>query len=89
MVNSHLCKVSLQLVFITLSESTMITPSFLELAEEDCSKHVYVSNPCDVASRMPMNLTDSMLGRLAHLRTSLFDIQSYHLMLRMDHKQHW
>ena len=36
MADSRLCKLSLQLVFVTLSWSTPVALSFLELAEEDC-----------------------------------------------------
>ena len=50
MANTHPCKLSLQLIFVTLSLSTMIALSFLELAEEDCFGHAYVFHPCDVAS---------------------------------------
>ena len=50
MVASLLCKLSLQLVFVTLSWSTTITFSFLEFAEEDCFGHAYVFRRCDVAS---------------------------------------
>ena len=42
MVYSHLCKLSLQLIFVTLSWSTTIMLSFLELTEEDCFGHAYV-----------------------------------------------
>ena len=35
MADSRLCKLPLQLVFVTLFGSTTITLSFLELAEED------------------------------------------------------
>ena len=50
MADSRLWKLSLQLVFVTLSWSTTIALSFLELAEEDCFGHVYVFHPCDVVS---------------------------------------
>ena len=36
MADSRLCELSLQLIFVTLSWSTTIALSFLELAEEDC-----------------------------------------------------
>ena len=49
-VDSRLCKLSLQLVFVTFSWTTTITLSFLELAEEDCFGHAYVFHPCDLAS---------------------------------------
>ena len=36
MGDSHLCKLSLQLVFVTLSWNTTIMLPLLELIEEDC-----------------------------------------------------
>ena len=39
-----------------LSWSTTITLSFLELADEDCFRHVYVFHPWDVASLMWLHL---------------------------------
>ena len=36
MAVSQLCKLSLQLIFVTFSWITMIVLSFFELAEEDC-----------------------------------------------------
>ena len=56
MAESRLCKLSLQLVFVTLSWSTTITLSFLELTEEDCFGHAYVFHPCDVASSVQLHL---------------------------------
>ena len=50
MADSRLCKLSLQLIFVTLSWSTTIALSFLELADEDCFGHAHVFHPCDVAS---------------------------------------
>ena len=88
MADSRLCKLFLQLIFVTLSWGTMIALSFLELAEEDCFGHAYVFHPCDVASPAQLHLKkmDSMLGRLALLRTSSFDTWSCHLMPRMEHE---
>ena len=54
MADSRLCKLSLQLIFVTLSWSTTIAIFFLELAEEDCIGLAYVFHPCDVSS--PANL---------------------------------
>ena len=54
--HSCLCKLSLQLIFVTLSWSTMIALSSLELAEEDCFGHAYVFHPCDVASLAQLHL---------------------------------
>ena len=51
-----LCKLSLQLVFVTLSWSTTIALSFLEHAEEECFGYAYVSHPCDVASPVQLHL---------------------------------
>ena len=56
MVDSHLCKLSLQLVFVTLSWSTTIMLSFLELTDEGCFWHAYVFYPCDVASAKQLQL---------------------------------
>ena len=56
MVDSRLCKVSLQPVFVTLSWTTMITLTFLELVEEDRFGIVYVFHPCDVASPAQLHL---------------------------------
>ena len=56
MADSCLCKLSLQLIFVTLSWSTTIALSFLELAEEDCFWHAYVFHPCDAASPAQLHL---------------------------------
>ena len=56
MADSRLCKLSLQLIFVTLSWSTTIAFSFLELAEEDCFGHAYVFHPCDMASPAQLHL---------------------------------
>ena len=50
MTESSLRELSLQLVFVTLSWSTTIALSFLELAEEDWFGHAYVFHRCDVAN---------------------------------------
>ena len=39
MAGSHVCELSLQLVSETLSWSTKIAISLLDLAEEDCFEH--------------------------------------------------
>ena len=54
--SAHLCNLSLQLVFVTLSWGTTTALSFSELAEEDCFGHVYVFHPCDVASPAQLRL---------------------------------
>ena len=51
----RLCKLSLQLVFVTLSWSTTIALSFLKLAE-DCFWHAYVFYHCGVASPAQLHL---------------------------------
>ena len=56
MADSHLCKLSLQLICVTLSWSTTIVLSFLELTEEDCFWHVYIFHPCDMASPAQLHL---------------------------------
>ena len=52
----RLCKLSLQLTFVTLSWSITIALFFLELAEEDCFGHAYVFNLCDAASPAQLHL---------------------------------
>ena len=54
--DSRLCKLSLQLIFVTLSWSGTIMLSFLELAEEDCFGHAYVFHSCDMASSVQLHL---------------------------------
>ena len=56
MADSRLCKLSLQLVFVKLSWSVMITLSYMELAEEDCFGHSFVFYPRDVASQAQLHL---------------------------------
>ena len=46
MADSRLCKLSLQLIFVTLSWSTTIALSFLEIAEKKIALGMH---PCDVA----------------------------------------
>ena len=87
MADSHMCKLSLQLVFVTLSWSSAMTLSFLELAEEDCFGHAYVFHPRNVATQLKQS--GLYVGRLAFLRTSSFDTQSCCLMPRMERKQRW
>ena len=61
MADSCLCKLSLQLIFVTLSWSTTITLSFLTLAEEDDFGHAYVFHSCDVASPAQLHLKQDRL----------------------------
>ena len=56
MADSRLCELSLQMVFVTLSWSTTIALSFLELAEEDCFGNAYVFHPCEMASPAQLHL---------------------------------
>ena len=56
MADSRLCKLSLQLIFVTLSWSATVALSFLELAEEDCFGHANAFHPCDVASPAQLHL---------------------------------
>ena len=56
MADSRLCKLSPQLMFVTLSWSATIALSFLELAEEDCFGHANVFHPCDVANPAQLHL---------------------------------
>ena len=56
MADSRLCKLSLQLIFVTLYWSTTIALSLLEFADEDCFGHAYVFHPCDVASPAQLHL---------------------------------
>ena len=55
MADSSPCKLSLQLIFVTLSWSTTTTLTF-ELAEEDCFDHTYVFQPHNMASPAQLHL---------------------------------
>ena len=84
MAYSRLFKLSLQLIFVTLSWSTTIALSFLELAEEDCFGHAYVFHPCDVAS--PEQLSLKQDGLYALQAGSLEDFFVRHVFLPFDAK---
>ena len=84
MVDSRLCKLSLQLIFVTLSWSTTIALSFLELAEEDCFGHAYFFHPCDVASPAQLHLKQD--GLYAGQTGSLEDFFVRHMVLPFDFK---
>ena len=84
MADSRLCKLSLQLIFVTLSWSTTIALSFLELAEEDCFRHAYVFHPCGVDS--PGKLYLEQDGLYAGQAGSLKDIFVRHVVLPFDVK---
>ena len=86
MADSCLCKLSrsLQLIFATLSWSTMIALSFLELTEDDCFGHVYVFHPCDMASQVQLHLKQDEL--YAGQAGSLEDFFVQHVVLPFDAK---
>ena len=84
MADSRLCKLSLQLIIVTLSWSTTHVLSFLELAEEDCFGHVYVFHPCDAASPAQLHLKQD--GLYAGQAGSLEDFFVRHVVLPFDAK---
>ena len=84
MADSRLCKLSLQQIFVTLSWSTTIALSFLELAEEDCFGHAYVFHPCDVASPAQLHLKQD--GLYAGQVGSLEDFFIRQVVLPFDAK---
>ena len=84
MADSRLCKLSLQRIFVTLSWSTTIALSFLELAEEDCFGHAYVFHPCDMASPAQLHLKQD--GLYAGQAGSLQDFFVRHVVLPFDAK---
>ena len=84
MADSHPCKLSLQLIFVTLSWSTMIALSFFELAVEDCFGHAYVFHPCGVASSVQLQLKQD--GLHAGQAGSLEDFFFRNVVLPFDAK---
>ena len=80
----HLCKRSLQLIFVTLSWSATITLSFLQLAEEDCFGHVCVFNSRGMASPAQAHLKQERL--YAGQAGSLEDFFVWHVVLPFDAK---
>ena len=84
MADSRLCKLSLELIFVTLSWSTTIALSFLELAEEDCFGHANVFHPCDVANPAQLHLKQD--GLYAWQAGSLEDFFVQHVVLSFDAK---
>ena len=84
MVDSRLCKLSLQLISVTLSWSITIALSFLELAEDDCFGHAYVFHPCDVASPAQLHLKQD--GLYAGQSGSFEDFFVRHVVLPFDAK---
>ena len=84
MVDSRQCTLPLQLVIVTLSLSTTIVLSCLEIVEEDCLGHAYVFHPCDVAS--PAQLLLKQNGLYTGQAGSLEDFLVLHLLLPYDTK---
>ena len=84
MADSRLCKLSLQLIFVTLSWDTTIALSFLELAEEDCFGHANLFRPSDVAS--PAQLHPKQDGLKAGLASFLEDFFVRYVVLPFDAK---
>ena len=84
MADSHLCKLSLRLVSVTLSLSTMITLFFLELTEEDCFWHVYVFHPWDMASPAQLHLKQD--GLYSRQDGFLEDFFVWYIILPFDAK---
>ena len=84
MADSCLCKLSLQHIFVTLSRSTTIPLSFLELAEEDYFGHANVFHSCHVASPAQLHLKQD--GLYAGQAGSLQDFFVRHVVLPFDAK---
>ena len=87
MANSRLLKLSVQLIFVTLSLSSTIALSFLELAEEDCFGHAYVFHPCHVADPAQLHLKQDEL--YAGQDGSHEDFFVRHVVLPFDVKERW
>ena len=84
MADSRLSTLCLQLIFVTLSWSTTIALSFLELAEEDCFGHANLFRPSDVAS--PAQLHPKQDGLYNGQAGSLEDFFVRHVVLPFDAK---
>ena len=84
MAGSCLCKLSVQLIFVTLSWSTTIELSFLEFAEEDCFGCAYVFHPFDMASPEQLHLKED--GLYAGQAGPLEDFFVRHMVLPFDAK---
>ena len=84
MADSHLCKLSLQLISVTFSWSTTIKLSFLELAEEGCFGHACIFHPCAVASPEQLHLKQD--GLYAGQTGSLEDFFIQRVVLPFDAK---
>ena len=84
MADSRPCKLSLQLIFVTLSWTTTIALSFLEPAEEDCFRYAYGFHACDVASLAQLHLKQD--GLYTGQAGSLGDFFVRHVVLPFDAK---
>ena len=84
MADSRLCKLSLQLIFVTFSWRTTIAPSFLQHAEEGCFGHAYVFHSCDVAT--PAQLYPKQDRLYAVQAGSFEDFFVRHVVLPVDAK---
>ena len=84
MADSCLCKLSLLLIFVTLSWLTAIVLSFLELAEEGCFGHAYVFHPCYVANSAQLHLKQD--GLYAGQVGSIEDFFVRQMVLQFDAK---
>ena len=84
MADSHLCKLSLQLIFVTLYWSTTIELSLLEFADEDCFGHAYVFYPCYVANPAQLHLKQD--GLYAGQVGSIEDFFVRQMVLQFDAK---
>ena len=90
MADSRPCKLCLQPIIATLSWSTTIALSFLELAEEDCFGNEYVFHPLDVAS--PAQMHPKQDGLYSEQTGSLEDFFIQYVVLPFGakvHKQRW
>ena len=72
-------KLSLQLIFVTLTWGTTIKLSFLELAEEDCFGHAYVFHPWVLGNQAQLHLKQD--GLYARQAGSLEDFFVLHIVL--------
>ena len=84
MADSRVCKLSLQLVFVTLFWNTTFALSFVELAGGHCFGHAYVFYPCDMASPAQLHLKQD--GLYAGQAGSLEDFFVLHMVLPLDAK---
>ena len=83
-VDSCLCKLSLQLIFMMLSWSTTMTLSFLEFAQQEFCRHVHGFHLCDTTS--PVQLHLKLDGLRAGQAGSLENFFIWHVVLPFDAK---